>query len=74
LEKSSEPKDGWSPDEEKAMRNLMLDFWRDERGFVPAPEWALVATILVLGAITGMVAARQAAFTDTADVPAAITR
>jgi Flp pilus assembly pilin Flp len=33
------------------MRKLLRDFWRDERGYVPATEWMLVASILTLGAI-----------------------
>lgn len=41
------------------MRKLLLKFWRDESA-VTSPEWAFVMTILVLGAITGLVASRQA--------------
>jgi hypothetical protein len=51
----------------------LLNFVRDEGGFVTSPEWAFVATTLVLGAITGIVAARQAATPD-ADPPAAVQR
>ncbi len=32
----------------------------DEAGFVASPEWAFLATILVLGAITGIVVNRHA--------------
>jgi hypothetical protein len=39
-------------------------FLHDEAGFVSSPEWAIVATILVLGAITGAVAVREAALQD----------
>jgi Flp pilus assembly pilin Flp len=42
------------------MGELLRRFWRDERGSV-GMEWAFVGTILVLGAITGVLAARQAA-------------
>jgi Flp pilus assembly pilin Flp len=41
------------------MFNLWGRFWRDERGFAGV-EWAFVTTLLVLGAITGAVAMRQA--------------
>ena len=34
------------------MRRLFLRLWQEEAGTVPGPEWALIATILVLGAIT----------------------
>ncbi len=42
------------------MYRRLTNFLRDEAGFVTSPEWALVATILVLGAITALVATRQA--------------
>jgi Flp pilus assembly protein TadG len=45
-------------------------FCRDERGSVVALEFAFVATVLVLGAVTGLVAARQAALAYE-DEPAA---
>lgn len=41
------------------MRNLLMKLWRDESG-VASPEWAFIVTILVLGAVTGIVASRQA--------------
>ena len=50
------------------MRNLLTKLWRDESGVV-SPEWAFIVTILVLGAVTGIVASRQAqarAYTDPA--------
>jgi Flp pilus assembly protein TadG len=37
---------------------LLRQFWSDQRGYA-GMEWALVTTILVLGAITAAVAARQ---------------
>lgn len=52
------------------MFQLLRDLWRDEAGSVP-PEWALVVTILVLGAITGLVAGRQAELAR-GDRPAAV--
>jgi hypothetical protein len=47
------------------MRRLFLRLWQEEAGTVPGPEWALIATILVLGAITAaVVSSRQAALAD----------
>jgi Flp pilus assembly pilin Flp len=42
------------------MRQRLWRFWQDETGTESA-DWAFVATILALGAITGAIAARQAA-------------
>jgi len=42
------------------MRRLMLKLWKDDCGALIATEWVFVATILVLGAITGLVAVRNA--------------
>jgi Flp pilus assembly pilin Flp len=55
------------------MRKVLAQFWRDECGAV-AGEWVFVATILVLGAVTGAVVARHAALAEPADVPAALSR
>jgi Flp pilus assembly pilin Flp len=46
------------------MSKLMLKFWRDDCGALIATEWVFVATILVLGAITGLVAVRQAVLSE----------
>jgi hypothetical protein len=57
------------------MGRLLRHFCRDECGAVVAGEWVFVATILVLGAVTGAVLARHA--TDLAEPeasPAALTR
>jgi Flp pilus assembly pilin Flp len=54
------------------MRTLFERFWQDETGSVTA-EWAFVATILVLGAITGVMASRQAALAD-AETPAVVVK
>ena len=40
------------------LRQLGLGLWREESGSA-SPEWAFVATILVLGAITGLIASRH---------------
>ena len=45
------------------MRQLMR-LWKDDGGALIATEWVFVATILVLGSITGLVAVRQAAITE----------
>ncbi len=37
------------------MGKVLGEFWRDERGYVPAMEWMLVASILTLGAIAAQV-------------------
>lgn len=36
----------------------------EDDGFITSPEWAFVATILVLGAITGTLISRQMAERD----------
>jgi len=43
---------------------LMLKLWNDDCGALIATEWVFVATILVLGAITGLVAVRQAVVSE----------
>jgi hypothetical protein len=54
------------------MRNLMVKLWNDDAGALIAAEWVFVATILVLGAITGLVAVRQAVIAELHDVANAI--
>jgi hypothetical protein len=56
------------------MRQMLLRLWLDEAGTVPGPEWALIATILVLGAITGVVASRQTALAEPEVPPPAHVR
>ncbi len=41
------------------MRSLFPRFWRDERGAV-GPEWACIMTVLVLGSVAALMAAKQA--------------
>ena len=48
------------------MRRILMRLVREEGGFVSGPEWAFVATILVLGAITGVMLTRQSAEGDLA--------
>jgi hypothetical protein len=42
------------------MRQLMSRLWQDDAGALLSVEWVFVATILVIGSITGLVAVRQA--------------
>jgi len=56
------------------MRELLWNFWRDERGCVLAMEWVFVASILTLGAIAGLLVMHHAEDADAADWPAALTR
>jgi Flp pilus assembly pilin Flp len=56
------------------MRHLLLRLWHEEDGFAAGPEWALIATILVLGAITGVVAVRHAAPSTAEEPPPALVR
>ena len=46
------------------MRQMMLKLWKDDCGALIATEWVFVATILVLGSITGLVAVRQAVISE----------
>jgi len=50
------------------MRNLMRRLWRDDCGGLIAGEWLLVATIIVLGSITGLCAVRKAINDEMDDV------
>jgi Flp pilus assembly pilin Flp len=54
------------------MRQLMLKLWKDDCGALIATEWVFVATILVLGSITGLVAVRQAVLSELQDVANAL--
>lgn len=38
------------------MRRMLGAFWRDDRGYVPAMEWMLVASILTLGYVAALLA------------------
>jgi Flp pilus assembly pilin Flp len=55
----------------RAMCNLIGRFWRDESGSVMVGDWVFVATILVLGAVTGMVALHQPTPDEPDDAPRA---
>jgi Flp pilus assembly pilin Flp len=47
--------------------------WNDEAGFIVSAELVLVATILVIGMITGLTSVRDAVITELADVGQAIS-
>jgi hypothetical protein len=49
---------------------ILARFWREEDGFLVVTDWVLVASILMLGAAAGLVAARNALL---ADVNAAVS-
>jgi len=55
------------------MKALLLRFLSDERGYAGL-EWAFVTTILVLGGITGVVVARQAALSGQSNEPVLLLR
>ena len=54
------------------MRTLRR-LWNDEAGFIISSELILVATILVIGVITGLATVRDQVVTELADVAAAIS-
>jgi Flp pilus assembly pilin Flp len=51
---------------------MLRKLWNDDGGALIATEWTFVATILVLGAITGLVAVRQAVITELEEVATAV--
>ena len=51
---------------------MMKQLWSDEAGFTVSAELVLVATILVIGMITGLASVRDAVITELADVGGAI--
>ena len=54
------------------MRQMLLKLWQDDCGALIATEWVFVATILVLGSITGLVAFRQAILVELIDFADAV--
>jgi len=50
----------------------MLRLWNDDCGALLATEWVFVATIFVLGAITGFVAVRQAVISELTEFANAV--
>ena len=54
------------------MRQLIRKLWNDDCGALIATEWVFVATILVLGIITGLVAVRQAVISELTEFAQAV--
>jgi hypothetical protein len=54
------------------MRQLISRLWTDDAGALLAVEWVFVATILIIGSITGLVAVRQAIITELEEFAEAI--
>jgi hypothetical protein len=46
------------------MRQVLVRLWRDDRGALLATEWVFMATILVIGVVTGLVAVRQSVLAE----------
>lgn len=53
--------------------NKFVALLRDDRGFVVSSELVLIATIVVIGLITGLVTVRDQVLTELADVADAIS-
>ena len=54
------------------MSPLMLRLWHDDSGALISMEFLFVATILVLGVITGLVAVRQAVISELTEFAQAV--
>lgn len=54
------------------MCNLIYRLWKDDGGALIAIEWVFVATILVFGAIVGLVAVRQAVVSELTEFANAV--
>ncbi len=54
------------------MRRLMQKLWSDDHGALIATEWVFVATILILGIITGLIAVRQAVISELTEFANAV--
>jgi hypothetical protein len=54
------------------MRKLLVKLWNDDGGALIAAEWVFVASILVIGSITGLVAVRQAVIAELHDIADAL--
>ena len=51
---------------------LLKRLWSDESGFVISSELVLIATVLVIGMLTGLATVREAVLQELADVANAI--
>jgi hypothetical protein len=54
------------------MRSLLARLWGNDGGALITLEWVFVAAILLLGAVTGLVAVRQAVLTEFTDAAHAV--
>ena len=54
------------------MQKMLRRLWADDCGALIATEWVFVATILVLGIITGLVAVRQALISELTEFANAV--
>jgi Flp pilus assembly pilin Flp len=54
------------------MRHLMLKLWRDDQGALIATEWVFIATILVIGLVTGLKSVQQALNNELEEIAGAI--
>ena len=54
------------------MDRLWSRLWSDDQGALIATEWVFVATILILGIITGLVAVRQAVISELTEFANAV--
>jgi Flp pilus assembly pilin Flp len=54
------------------MRQTMLRLWKDDCGALIAVEWVFIATIMIIGLITGLVAVRQALLTELTGIADAV--
>ena len=54
------------------MNALSTKLWNDQAGFIVSIELVLIATIAVIGLITGMTAVRDAVVSELSDVAGAV--
>jgi Flp pilus assembly pilin Flp len=54
------------------MKKMMLRLWKEEDGFIISMELVLIATILVIGLVSGMAQLRDQLNAELADVGGAI--
>lgn len=54
------------------MKNIVSRLWNDDNGFIVSAELVLVATIVVIGMITGLVAIRKDVTSELTEVGQAL--
>ena len=55
------------------MKTFLIRLWRDESGFVISSELIFIATLLVIGMVTGLVTVRDQVVLELADIADAIS-